>query len=133
MVAKNGNSNTSNRAIVSVRSLINNRKLTKPQRAFIGKRVKRGEFDLELTDKLIAQAVGCSVSYLHAAERCSDSDECKVKEGFRPLIWPKDVVNGNPVSLSLDPPPQISDLQLDDIVRLVGPERAWDAIQRTMS
>src|SRR5262249_18343142 len=71
MVANNGNGN-SNRVTVSVRSLINNRSLTKPQRAFIGKRVKHGEIELELTDKLIALAVGCSVGYLHAAEKCSE-------------------------------------------------------------
>jgi len=133
-----GSGNGSNRVTLSLRSLINSH-LTKPQLAFVGKKIKHGMIELELTNKAIAQVLGVSVAYLNAAEQCDEIDEYEVKEGLRPLIWPKNgkAANGEsePASDSLDlaPGTVISDVQLDDIVRCVGPERAWDAIQRTMT
>jgi len=129
MVANNGNGN-SNRVTVSVRSLINNRSLTKPQRAFIGKRVKHGEIELELTDKLIALAVGCSVGYLHAAEKCSEGAEELINARYRPLILQpiRTTVNGKPAPVV----PETDD-QLVEIAHRVGVERMWDAIQRAMT
>jgi hypothetical protein len=118
------------RVTVSVRSLINNHSLTKSQRAFIGRRVKLGEFELELTDKIIAQAVGCSVSYLHAAMKCSEGAAELINDGLRPLILRpmQTTVNGKPVVVV----PETDD-QLTALVHPVGCERVWDAIQRAMA
>jgi len=137
-VEVNGSGNGANRVTLSLRSLINSH-LSKTALAFVGKRVRHGMVELELTNKAIAQVLGVSVAYLNAAEQCDEVDEYEVKKGLRPLIWPKDgkVANGGsePATIYLDlaPGTVVSDVQLDDIVRCVGPERAWDAIQRTMT
>jgi hypothetical protein len=123
-LSNNGNGNGSNSVTLSVRSLVNNRSLTKPQRAFLAKRVKQGEVTLELTDKLIAAACGVSIAYMMAAERCTDRDEFLINQGIRPLIWPKDKKPALVV-------PETDD-QLDDIAHRVGPERLWDALQRAL-
>jgi len=137
-VEVDGSGNSANRVTLSLRSLINSH-LSKTALAFVGKRVRHGMVELELTNKAIAQVLGVSVAYLNAAEQCDEVDEYEVKKGLRPLIWPKDgkVANGGsePATIYLDlaPGTVVSDVQLDDIVRCVGPERAWDAIQRTMT
>jgi hypothetical protein len=130
-MATNGrNGKSGNRVTLSVRSLINS-DLTKPQRAFIGKKVKFGEIELELTNKLIAQAVGCSVGYLRAAVKCSEGAEDLIKEGLRPLILRpiQTTVNGKPALVI----PAETDDQLVEIAHRVGVERMWDAIQRAMT
>jgi hypothetical protein len=138
MAAEVQNGNGGNRVTLSLRSLINSH-LSKPQLAFVGKKIKHGMIELELTNKAIAQALGVSVAYLNAAEQCDEIDEHEVKEGLRPLIWPKDgkAANGEsePASGSLDLAPGtiISDVQLDDIARCVGPERMWDALNRALA
>jgi hypothetical protein len=127
----NGSGNGSNRAKVSVRSLINSHSLTKAERAFIAKRVKLGEVELELTDRLIAMACGVSVTYMHAAEKCDDHNEFMVHAGMRPLIFRpiKTTVNGKPALVI----PAETDDQLVEIAHRVGVERMWDAIQRAMT
>src|SRR5262245_53047803 len=80
--------NGGNRAI-SGRSLINTKNLSKTERAFLGAKILRGELDLRPTAKLIAQGVGCSVSYLHAAAKLDPEEEQRVLHGIRPLVEPK--------------------------------------------
>jgi hypothetical protein len=67
----NGSNGTS---VVSARSLINNRTLSKTRRALLGAAVKAGGFNLRLTNKQIAAAVGCSVAYLQAAQKLTPAE-----------------------------------------------------------
>jgi hypothetical protein len=129
MATNGGNGKSGNRVTLSVRSLINNKTLTKPQRAFIGKKAKRGEIDLELTNKLIAQACGVSVGYLRAAEKCGEGEEELINQGLRPLmLHPIRPRNGKPAPVV----PETDD-QLVEIAHRVGVERMWDAIQRALT
>jgi hypothetical protein len=122
--ASNGNGSSGVRVIVSVRSLINSKSLSKVRRAFLAVKAKRHEIDLELTDKLIAQACGVSVAYMHAAEKCTPQEETLIVREFRPLIQPR---GKKPASVVTE-----TDDELDKIARRCGPERLWDALQRSL-
>jgi hypothetical protein len=70
-------------------SLTNSRTLSKAQRAILGAKVKDGQLDLRLTNKQLAAEIGCSVTYLAAAEKLSANEQQAVWDGWRPLIQPK--------------------------------------------
>jgi hypothetical protein len=74
---------------LSVRSLINSKRLSKAARAVLGAEILAGEYDLQPTDKLVAAAVGCSVAYLQAAKKLTPSQRQDVRKGLRPLIVPR--------------------------------------------
>jgi len=85
----------------------------------------RGELDLKPTAKLVAQGVGCSVGYLHAAAKLGPTEAQRVLAGFRPLIEPK--VKSPPAPAM---PDEIRDDQLITIVQRAGVGRVWDVIAK---
>jgi hypothetical protein len=123
MVTHGGNGGN---GALSGRSLINTKSLSKAKRAIVGAKVLRGELDLKPTAKLVAQGVGCSVGYLHAAAKLGPAQEQRVLAGFRPLIEPK--VKSPPVPAMSNE--QLSDEELVTIVQHAGVGRVWDVIAK---
>jgi hypothetical protein len=85
MVTMNGSVSAS---AISVRSLINTHKLPKAVRAILGAEILAGERDLHPTVKLVAEAVGCSVAYVQAAQKLTPAQRQAVRRRERPLILP---------------------------------------------
>jgi hypothetical protein len=98
MVTFSVNGGNGGSSALSVRSLINNRALSKTRRALLGAAVLKGEYDLKPTAKDVARMVGCSVAYLHRAAKLSPAEEQRVRAHLRPLIEPK--VKALPVPVS---------------------------------
>jgi hypothetical protein len=99
MVTFSVNGGNGGSSALSVRSLINNRALSKTKRALLGASVLKGELDLKPTAKDVAHMVGCSVAYLHRAAKLSPAEEQQVRAHLRPLIEPKVKALPKPTSL----------------------------------
>jgi hypothetical protein len=98
MVTFSMNGSNGGNSALSVRSLINNRALSKTRRALLGASVMKGEVDLRPTAKDVARMVGCSVAYLHRAAKLSPAEEQRVRANLRPLVEPR--VKALPTSVS---------------------------------
>lgn len=108
---------------VSVQGL-HSTKLTKAQRAVLGAKALRGEVELKPTAKLIAAAVGCSVTYVQAAKKLPSEEQEAVNAGHRPLIEPK--------AKTAVMPDEISDTQLEALVQRAGVARMWDTLAKLL-
>jgi hypothetical protein len=98
MVTFSMNGGNGGSSALSVRSLINNRALSKTRRALLGASVLKGECDLKPTAKDVARMVGCSVAYLHRAAKLSPAEEQRVRAHLRPLVEPRAKVLPKPTS-----------------------------------
>jgi len=139
VVTMNGTTTAS--AALSLRSLINTHKLTKAARAVLGAEILAGEHDLRPTAKLVANAVGCSVAYVEAAQKLSPAERDKVRRGLRPLVMPHNpaaplppVIMPAPAELPAPSPSQvIADAQqrLDRLVKEIGLDAVLNLLATT--
>jgi hypothetical protein len=121
MYAENGNGATSTR-LISVRSLVH-KHLSKAERALIGAAILEGAVQpQDFPLRIVSQMVGCSTSYLLAAERLAPQAREAVRRGHRPLVF------SPPHQL---PKPTIppTDEQLIELAHRVGAERLFRAIE----
>ena len=126
MVTFSMNGGNGGGSALSVRSLINNRALTKTRRALLGASVLKGELDLKPTARDVARMVGCSVNYLHTAAKLTPAEEQRVRAGFRPLVEPK--VKGLPAPAPVSPQQRLAEVVAE--LGIAGTLDALTAIER---
>jgi hypothetical protein len=104
----------------------------KTKLALLGGAIRNGEIP---TQRTLADALGVCVAMISAAENLNAADTAAVEAGNRPLI-----PRGRPVlslpapaDLAEAPAAQPTDSDLVSLVRRVGPERIWAAIEAVLN
>jgi hypothetical protein len=108
-----------------------NRQLDKRQRAILAADVLDGVVRLDPSQKQLAQIFGVSVPYVMIARKLSPGKRAAILRGWDPTPF-TELMNPPPRQLSLAGPviptmKAITDIDLQNLIRTVGIERALDA------